>query len=289
MSISADLGPGSRATALDAMEAGELDVLVVGGGVVGAGAALDAVTRGLTVGAARAARPRQRHVVAVEQARARRPALPGDVRLRAGPRGAGGARPAAHPARARTWCGRCRSSTRCTTRWERPYVGAGLALYDALAMAGQVRHGRAPAPAPVPQAGRPDRARPAHRRAHRRDPLLRLPGRRRPAGDDRRPHRRRRTAPTSRPAPGSPASCARASGSSASARADLETGRELEVRARVVVNAAGVWTDEIQELRRRPRCAATSRPARASTSSCRATGSAPSAASSPRPRSRCCS
>ncbi len=29
---------------------------------------------------------------------------------------------------------------------------------------------------------------------------------------------------------------------------DLETGRELEVRARVVVNAAGVWTDEIQEM-----------------------------------------
>ncbi|MCW2791685.1 MAG: dependent oxidoreductase [Nocardioides sp.] len=29
---------------------------------------------------------------------------------------------------------------------------------------------------------------------------------------------------------------------------DLETGRALEVRARVVVNAAGVWTDEIQEM-----------------------------------------
>jgi glycerol-3-phosphate dehydrogenase len=29
---------------------------------------------------------------------------------------------------------------------------------------------------------------------------------------------------------------------------DLETGREFEVRARVVVNAAGVWTDEIQEM-----------------------------------------
>jgi glycerol-3-phosphate dehydrogenase len=29
---------------------------------------------------------------------------------------------------------------------------------------------------------------------------------------------------------------------------DLETGRELEVRARVVVNAAGVWSDEIQEM-----------------------------------------
>jgi glycerol-3-phosphate dehydrogenase len=29
---------------------------------------------------------------------------------------------------------------------------------------------------------------------------------------------------------------------------DLETGRDFEVRARVVVNAAGVWTDEIQEM-----------------------------------------
>jgi glycerol-3-phosphate dehydrogenase len=29
---------------------------------------------------------------------------------------------------------------------------------------------------------------------------------------------------------------------------DLESDRELEIRARVVVNAAGVWTDEIQEM-----------------------------------------
>jgi glycerol-3-phosphate dehydrogenase len=29
---------------------------------------------------------------------------------------------------------------------------------------------------------------------------------------------------------------------------DLEAGREIEVRAKVVVNAAGVWTDEIQEM-----------------------------------------
>ena len=69
---------------------------------------------------------------------------------------------------------------------------------------------------------------------------------------------------------------------------DLESGAELEVRARVVINAAGVWTDEMQRLLGGS-WPSTSRPARASTSSCRATGSAPSAASSPRPRSRCCS
>ena len=50
MSVTADLGPGSRASALDAMEQERLDVLVVGGGVVGAGVALDAVSRGLSTG-----------------------------------------------------------------------------------------------------------------------------------------------------------------------------------------------------------------------------------------------
>src|SRR3954452_23825881 len=40
----------SRQRALTDMGRDELDVLVVGGGVVGAGCALDAVTRGLTVG-----------------------------------------------------------------------------------------------------------------------------------------------------------------------------------------------------------------------------------------------
>jgi hypothetical protein len=44
------LSPQAREAALDAMAATELDVLVVGGGVVGSGAALDAATRGLSVG-----------------------------------------------------------------------------------------------------------------------------------------------------------------------------------------------------------------------------------------------
>ena len=44
------LSPAARESALEAMASTELDVLVVGGGVVGAGSALDAATRGLTVG-----------------------------------------------------------------------------------------------------------------------------------------------------------------------------------------------------------------------------------------------
>ena len=47
---SAKLGPDERTAALAAMSAAELDVLVIGGGVVGAGCALDAATRGLSVG-----------------------------------------------------------------------------------------------------------------------------------------------------------------------------------------------------------------------------------------------
>lgn len=43
------LGPEQREAALDAMPRRAFDVIVVGGDVVGAGAALDAATRGLAV------------------------------------------------------------------------------------------------------------------------------------------------------------------------------------------------------------------------------------------------
>src|SRR3954469_4229 len=48
--MSAALDPAARARAVDALTSGELDLLVVGGGITGAGAALDAATRGLRVG-----------------------------------------------------------------------------------------------------------------------------------------------------------------------------------------------------------------------------------------------
>src|SRR5665811_1648002 len=46
----AALSPQDRSRALSAMQEGELDLVIVGGGVAGAGAALDAVTRSLSVG-----------------------------------------------------------------------------------------------------------------------------------------------------------------------------------------------------------------------------------------------
>ncbi|MDJ0324135.1 glycerol-3-phosphate dehydrogenase/oxidase [Cryobacterium sp. PH31-AA6] len=50
VSRSTKLGPDERAAALARLKDKELDILVVGGGIVGAGCALDAVTRGLSVG-----------------------------------------------------------------------------------------------------------------------------------------------------------------------------------------------------------------------------------------------
>jgi glycerol-3-phosphate dehydrogenase len=49
-SLSSKLGPDERERAVEALKTEELDILVIGGGIVGAGSALDAVTRGLNVG-----------------------------------------------------------------------------------------------------------------------------------------------------------------------------------------------------------------------------------------------
>ncbi|RWZ64392.1 glycerol-3-phosphate dehydrogenase/oxidase [Labedella populi] len=50
VSRSNKIGPEERAAAIEALKSKELDILVVGGGIVGTGAALDAVTRGLSTG-----------------------------------------------------------------------------------------------------------------------------------------------------------------------------------------------------------------------------------------------
>ena len=76
-------------------------------------------------------------VVAVLEAHPRRPPLPGNARLRPGQGGAAGTRAAFSPYWRRTWPGRSRSCTRSTKPFlERPYVGAGIALYDAMSISG---------------------------------------------------------------------------------------------------------------------------------------------------------
>jgi glycerol-3-phosphate dehydrogenase len=50
VSYPSKLGPAERTKAIAALKGAELDILVVGGGIVGTGSAVDAVTRGLNVG-----------------------------------------------------------------------------------------------------------------------------------------------------------------------------------------------------------------------------------------------
>ena len=179
-----------------------LDVLVVGGGDRRHGRGPRRRLPRAQRRPARAARPRQRYVVPVEQARARRAALPGDVRLRAGPRGAGGARPAADPARAAPGAARSRSSTRCTARSSGPTSAPGSPCTTRWRWSGSTRWA-CPGTGTC-SASRSPGSRPtcAPDRLTRRHPLLRLPGRRRAPGGDPRPHRRPPRRPGRDPDPG---------------------------------------------------------------------------------------
>ena len=131
--------------------------------------------------------------------------------------------------------------------WERPYVGAGLLLYDGMAMAGKY------------DMGVPKHAHLFRKGVARIAPDLRtedLKGAIRyydaQVDDARLVLAVARTAAshgahvaTRTRAVGFLREGERVVGVRA---VDLESGRELEVRAKVVVNAAGVWTDEIQEM-----------------------------------------
>src|SRR4051795_13078764 len=146
MSLTADLGPGSRAKALDAMEAAgsptsaDLDVLVVGAGVVGVGTALDAVTRGLSTGLLE-----QRDLASGTSSRSSKLVHGGLrylemfdfglVREALEERGLLLTRLAPHLVRPVPFLYPLHRTI------ERPYLGAGLALYDALAALGTYEMG----------------------------------------------------------------------------------------------------------------------------------------------------
>ena len=126
------LSPGDRADSLARLGSEQLDVLVIGGGVVGAGAALDAATRGLTVGlvemrdwasgtSSRSSRLAHGGLRYLEQLEF------GLVREALSERGLLLERLAPHLVRPVPFL------LPLTHRgWERPYLGAGVALYDAL-------------------------------------------------------------------------------------------------------------------------------------------------------------
>lgn len=250
MSLTADLGPGSRATALTTMaattDAAPLDVVVVGGGIVGAGIALDAVSRGLST-----ALIEQRDYASGTSSRSSKLVHGGLrylemfdfplVREALQERGLLLTRIAPHLVRPVPFMYPLYKT------WERAYVGAGIALYDAMAAVGKY-----------------DMGVPRHRHFFRKQvermaPDLRtdkLTGAVRYYDcqvDDARlvmmiartaaaygAHVVSRTKVTGFLRDGE-----RVCGVQAR---DLENDVGLEVRARVVINAAGVWTDQIQEL-----------------------------------------
>lgn len=241
------LSPEGRERALEQLEAAEVDVLVVGGGITGVGTALDAVTRGLSVGLLE-----QRDFASGTSSRSSKLVHGGLrylemldfglVREALQERGLLLTRLAPHLVKPVPFL------YPLTRRgWERAYVGAGLVLYDAMAMA-----------------GRYDVGLPRHRHLLRRQVRRIAPDFKvdQLAGAiqyyDAQVDDARLVVTVARTAASHGALCAnrtkvvgflRVGERVTGVRAvDLETGRELEVRARVVVNAAGVWTDEIQEM-----------------------------------------
>ena len=221
-------------------------MLVVGGGIVGTGTALDAVTRGLTTGLIE-----QRDLGSGTSSRSSKLIHGGLrylemldfglVREALEERGLLLTRLAPHLVRPVPFLYPLHTAA------ERPYVGAGLLLYDTMAMLGKY-----------------DMGVPRHRHLFRRHVARIAPDLRTDdlhgairyydcQVDDARlvvtvartaalhgAHVATRTRVTGFLREGERVVGVRAR--------DLETGRELEVRARVVVNAAGVWTDEIQEM-----------------------------------------
>jgi len=241
------LSPQLREEALDALASQSLDILVIGGGVVGGGAALDAATRGLSVGLVEA-----RDFASGTSSRSSKLIHGGlrylemfDFRLVAealGERSLLLDKLAPHLVRPVPFL------YPLTHRaWERFYVGSGIALYDSMALL----------------SGR-SRGVPAHRHLTRTGARRLVPALRKDAlvgairYYDGQVDDARHTMFLSRTAASYGAHVAsrtrvldllREGGRVVGARVkDLESGREFDVRAKQVVNATGVWTDETQSF-----------------------------------------
>jgi glycerol-3-phosphate dehydrogenase len=240
---SSSLDAEARRRAIARMTAEELDVLVVGGGITGTGAALDAVTRGLRVGliegrdyasgtsskSSKLIHGGLRYLEMLDFALVREALRERELLL---------TRLAPHLVKPVPFL------WPLTHRgWERVYLGAGLALYDRLGGARSV---------------------PATRHLSRHGVLAIAPGLRPDAfvGGvqfyDAQEDDARLVAYVARTASEHGASLAtrieaigflrdgaRVVGVTAR---DHEDGAELQIRARAVLSATGVWTDELREL-----------------------------------------
>ncbi|HEY5230710.1 MAG TPA: glycerol-3-phosphate dehydrogenase/oxidase [Galbitalea sp.] len=244
---SSKLGPAERSLALTALKSKELDILVIGGGVVGTGAALDAVTRGLSVGlveardwasgtSSRSSKLVHGGIRYLEQLDFRL------VREALIERGLLLQRIAPHLVKPVRFL-----YPLTVPLVERAYIGAGMTLYDAFSWSG----------------GRPPGV-PHHRHLTRNQVLRAMPSLKRDAfvGGltywDAQVDDARFVSSLARTASFYGANVAsrvrvegflkvgeRVVGVQAH---DLETDEHFEIRARQVVNATGVWTDDTQAM-----------------------------------------
>ncbi|MDX3852202.1 glycerol-3-phosphate dehydrogenase/oxidase [Streptomyces sp. AK02-01A] len=243
----ATLGPAERGQALAAMAERELDVLVVGAGVVGAGTALDAATRGLATGLVEA-----RDWASGTSSRSSKLVHGGLrylemldfalVREALKERGLLLEKLAPHLVKPVPFLYPLRHKG-----WERLYAGAGVALYDAMSVSSG--HGR---------------GLPVHRHLTRRQALRVAPCLKKESlvgalqyydaqmDDARYVATLVRTAATYGARVANRARVVgflREGERVVGARVrDVEAGGEYEIRAKQIVNATGVWTDDTQAL-----------------------------------------
>jgi glycerol-3-phosphate dehydrogenase len=241
------LSPAARTAAIAQMAEHELDVLVVGGGVVGAGSALDAVTRGLTTALVEArdwaSGTSSRSSKLIHGGLRYLEMLDfGLVREALTERGLLLDRIAPHLVRPVPFLYPLQHRV-----WERPYVGAGIAIYDAMAYTSGTAHGLR-----------------HHRHLSRKHALREAPCLRKDSltgaiqywdaqvDDARHTMTVVRTAATFGALVANQAQVTgflrqgeRVTGAAVT---DLETGDTFEVRAKQVINATGVWTDDTQAL-----------------------------------------
>ncbi|MBE9375183.1 glycerol-3-phosphate dehydrogenase [Saccharopolyspora sp. HNM0983] len=237
------LGPAERAANWNKLGAEEFDVVVIGGGVTGAGAALDAATRGLKVAlveardlaAGTSSRSSKlfhgglRYLEQLEFSLVREALRERELML---------TRLAPHLVKPVSFL------YPLTHRvWERPYLAAGLLMYDTMGGARSV----------------PGQKHLSHAGALRMAPALKqdaLVGGIRyydaQSDDARHTATLARTAArygatvlTSTQVTGFLRDADRIAGVRVR---DVESGEETEVRAQAVINATGVWTDELQKL-----------------------------------------